>query len=276
MINDYSKNVLDYFNVERFVETGTWMGETLATILDWGYEGKIDVTEIEREYCQISTTFNLLKVLGLSNLRHMYNTEYSVEELVRYNAGLQWQLHQDQELVNKIINLGHLIIHEQEHWNFYSLANKVGLDQTGKRGNPLPKLDKYNIFKSDTRVFLKTYTRAHDNKNTFFYLDAHWDKDDYPLLGELKILTNISHLNPIIAIDDFKTPGKDYGFDIYEGKVCSAPFIKDIVKEVTDTIYCCPEANFHNRGQAFVFCNRNKKDMQPLLDRYPLIEIPIK
>tara|TARA_Y100000296_G_scaffold47492_1_gene54435 strand:- start:3778 stop:4587 length:810 start_codon:yes stop_codon:yes gene_type:complete len=269
MINDYSKNVLDYFNVDRFVETGTWMGETPATILDWGYEGKIDVTEIKEEYCQVSTTFNLLKILGFSNLRHQYNTTYSVFGLINDIAELQFKIHQDARRAYKIQDLGHLIMHEQKHWNFYSLANKAGL-------NPLPKLDKYNIFKSDTRAFLKTYTRAHDNKNTFFYLDAHWDKDDYPLLEELKILTNISHLNPIIAIDDFKTPGKNHGFDIYEGKVCSAPFIKDIVKEVTDTIYCCPEANFHNRGQAFVFYNRNKKDVQPLLDRYPLIEIPIK
>ena len=287
MINDYSKNVFNYFNVDRFVETGTYMGETPSTILDWGFAGKIDITEIKQEYCQTSTAINLLKILGFWNLRHEYDTRYSAHAEIERSAMFQAQIHPEftvplpagqpalpwqkgftNQVTEIVFALGAAILQEQEHWNFYSLAKKAGID--------LPKLDKYNIFKSDTRDFLNDYTVAHDSKNTFFYLDAHWDADDYPLLEELKILANISHLNPIIAIDDFKTPGTNHGFDVYKEKVCEAPLIEDIVKEVTDTIYCCPRANFHNRGQAFVFYNRNKKDVQPLLDRYPLIEIPIK
>jgi hypothetical protein len=282
MINNYSKKIFNYFNVDYFVETGTFQGETLSTILNWDYEGKIDAIEIEKKYCQISTAFNLYRLLGLSDLYHSYNMELSVMAITNYVVKLQSLIYNNRERAQKIIDLANLITQEQEHWNFYSLADKGYYRYPRRRYSTPLKLHKYNIFKSDTRDFLKDCMKsssrfcAPDNKNTFFYLDAHWDEDDYPLLEELEILTAISHLNPIIAIDDFKTPGKNYGYDTYKGRECSAAFIKDAVKGVTDTIYCCPEANFHNRGQAFVFYNRNKKDIQPLLDRYPLIEIPIK
>jgi len=48
-----------------------------------------------------------------------------------------------------------------------------------------------------------------------FFLDAHW-LEYWPLLDELKVIRR--RPNSLIIIDDFKVPGKPFGYDTYHGK----------------------------------------------------------
>lgn len=57
-----------------------------------------------------------------------------------------------------------------------------------------------------------------------FYLDAHW-RTYWPLKDELKAIKGKP--NSFIIIHDFKVPGKDWGYDIWQGQENSYEYIKD-------------------------------------------------
>lgn len=69
----------------------------------------------------------------------------------------------------------------------------------------------------DSRRFLEAYLPpfAASDAVSFFYLDAHWNSEDLPLLEELKlVLTHVRH--PLIMIDDFQVPDDPgYAWDDY-------------------------------------------------------------
>lgn len=64
-----------------------------------------------------------------------------------------------------------------------------------------------------------------------FYLDAHgylyW-----PLLDELNIIAKYVGPRAIIIIDDIKVPGKNYGYDTYNGKENSLELIDQYLKKI--------------------------------------------
>jgi len=64
-----------------------------------------------------------------------------------------------------------------------------------------------------------------------FYLDAH-GYEYWPLLDELGIIADIVGSRAVIIIDDIKIPGKDYGFDSYNGVDCSLELIDDKLKKI--------------------------------------------
>ena len=61
----------------------------------------------------------------------------------------------------------------------------------------------------------------------FAFLDAHWG-DDWPLRDELKILLSVRRPK-LIAIHDFKVPGRDFGYDRYGERECSLEYIADLL-----------------------------------------------
>jgi hypothetical protein len=72
----------------------------------------------------------------------------------------------------------------------------------------------------DSRSFLRGLADREDWTTwpTFFYLDAHWEKD-LPLADELRIIA-ASWLRAVVMIDDFAVPGDPgYGFDDYGPEV---------------------------------------------------------
>ncbi len=69
------------------------------------------------------------------------------------------------------------------------------------------------------------------NPGILFFLDAHW-YDYCPLLDELLAIAD-KKIKPVIAIHDFKVPGKDFGFDSYKGQ----DYDFDWIKPSLDKIY---------------------------------------
>lgn len=100
-------------------------------------------------------------------------------------------------------------------------------------GNSDTELDKLlgSLFPLKTEKFLgKKY------EPVFFFLDAHF-YDYNPLLSELRVISKY-HLNPFIAIHDFKVPNHpELGFDSYAGQDYDFDWIKKGVEQVYGSSY---------------------------------------
>ena len=86
---------------------------------------------------------------------------------------------------------------------------------------------------------------------TFFYLDAHDDYQNNPLISELEIIfENLS--NFIILIDDFQVPHDyRYGYDSEDGHFLNLSYIK----------------NFINKDEIQIFFPKHKSDKETGLKR---------
>ena len=90
----------------------------------------------------------------------------------------------------------------------------------------------------------------------FFYLDAHWYNYN-PLLDELKVIAKYNMNKSVIAIHDFKVPGKDFGYDKFpDGKDYAwsniQKYIEDIYgKNKYDVMYN-EKTSGVNRGIIFI------------------------
>jgi hypothetical protein len=60
---------------------------------------------------------------------------------------------------------------------------------------------------------------------SFFYLDAH-RCGECPLLDELTVIAESGFSDSIIAIHDFLVPGRDFGFNAYEGFRLDFPYVR--------------------------------------------------
>ena len=75
-------------------------------------------------------------------------------------------------------------------------------------------------------------------KPVLFYLDAHWN-EHWPLLEELKEISETHKNNCIIVIDDIKVPGRpDIPYDAYGKDECSYEYIHKELSQVF-TEYTC-------------------------------------
>ena len=89
-------------------------------------------------------------------------------------------------------------------------------------------------------------------KNTFFYLDAHWG-EGLPLKEEVEQITN-NYLNYLICIDDFAVPNDNsWGFDSYDGTKLDI----DMLKNLENTKIYFPDYNSdlesgEKRGSVFL------------------------
>jgi predicted O-methyltransferase YrrM len=82
------------------------------------------------------------------------------------------------------------------------------------RLRPVPNATVVNL---DSRSFLKRYVPlfARPDAPSLFYLDAHWDKEDLPLLDELNIVF-LAAPHAVVMIDDFQVwDDAGYAFDDY-------------------------------------------------------------
>lgn len=90
------------------------------------------------------------------------------------------------------------------------------------------------------------------------YLDAHGDAGT-PLLDELTVISE-SGLRPIIAIHDFYVPGRDFGFDTYNGQAYRwdwiASHVARIYGEAGFDYYYNSEADGARRGVAYIVPRR--------------------
>jgi len=64
-----------------------------------------------------------------------------------------------------------------------------------------------------------------------FYLDAHWHSY-WPLRDELRVIAESNVCNPVICIHDCQVPGKDFGFDEYNGQILCFQYVQDLLPPI--------------------------------------------
>jgi hypothetical protein len=86
------------------------------------------------------------------------------------------------------------------------------------------------------------------DKRVLFWLDAHGYGFEWPLRKEISFITT-NFERAYILIDDFKVPGLDcFGFDEYDGQVCSFEYIKSALNPGLEYRLCYP--NYKERTSA--------------------------
>jgi hypothetical protein len=124
---------------------------------------------------------------------------------------------------------------------------KIGQEQLVGRTNVVSCLQ-------DSREFLIEALKQAEGP-VLIFLDAHWGEN--PLLREIEIIGE-SGVNPIVAIHDFKVPGKNFGYDTYPGIVYDWDFIKESVGKAFDNQYTTEYnevATGAKRGCIFIYPN---------------------
>ena len=86
----------------------------------------------------------------------------------------------------------------------------------------------------------------------FALLDAHWG-EKWPLRDELKILLSVRRPK-LVAIHDFKVPGREFGYDRYGDQECSLDYVADLLPhnecKYTFNSYVAPQSE--RRGVLFI------------------------
>jgi hypothetical protein len=100
--------------------------------------------------------------------------------------------------------------------------------------------------------------------NILFFLDAHWNSYN-PLLDELKMIKK-HNLKPVIAIHDFKVPGKPFGFDTYGGQDYDWEWIESAIKDIYGaegfTFWYNSEAQGAQRGIIYIVPGENYRQTE--------------
>lgn len=96
----------------------------------------------------------------------------------------------------------------------------------------LGKLENVQQFQGNSAEILEVILQElNPTDKVFFFLDAHWE-DFNPLLDELSLIAKYG-FKPIIAIHDFKVPGRpELGFDVYKDIIYEWDWIKEKVEAI--------------------------------------------
>jgi predicted O-methyltransferase YrrM len=70
-----------------------------------------------------------------------------------------------------------------------------------------------------------------DDEYVLYFLDAHW-YNYCPLLDEIRAIAKYGKNKSIIIIHDFKVPGKDFGYDDYNGQAFEWSWVEPEIKKV--------------------------------------------
>ena len=116
---------------------------------------------------------------------------------------------------------------DKEAYNF--AITKICLSENTHIYNQTSPEMLYEVVEKDNSIL---------KRDTVFWLDAHGYGYKWPLKDEISFITH-SFASAYIFIDDFKVPGLDYfGYDEYNGQICSFDYIeKSIKKDINFSLY---------------------------------------
>jgi len=194
-INPLAKELIIRFNINRFIETGIWKGDTMTIVDGWFKELKMDYFMFEidssEEYCKNAVKLGNPNILVLQG-----SSDMALRQLM-----WRWILPWDRVMI---------------------------------------------------------------------YLDAHWE-EYWPLRDELKQVLDLKN-KPIILIDDYKTPGRAYGYDTYHWNDCGTEYIKDLIKDRVEKVYIFDKPNKDNRTSGILFLDRTEEEIDKMLEGIPVIK----
>lgn len=227
MIHGVCGEIILNLRVNKFIETGTYLGETIAAVSSWFHEldpdfGKIDYGVIN-EYLD-SFPKGLFK-------RKIYYPVFKDSK----NCNIKiWSVDLDFEKQNILSSI------------FQSNSN-------------------INIICKSSEQFIRELIDnglVTDRDKSFFYLDAHWG-EYWPLRDEISQILRLER--SVIVIDDFVVPfHPSHGFDTIGGRVCGWYYIRDCFKDISKKIYLFyPKfPNSDNRGTVIIFIGYSSDELK--------------
>lgn len=131
---------------------------------------------------------------------------------------------------------------------------EVNPENYSKAVKNLRENNNVEVWQGNSAELLKEILPLHKDEPLFIFLDAHWESYN-PLIDELKVIAD-NKLKPIIAIHDFKVPGKpELGYDSYQGQDYDWSWIRSSVENIYGedyTIEYNSEATGAKRGIIYI------------------------
>lgn len=257
MIDISCKKVIKHLNINKFIETGTYKGETVAEVCKWFSEFYLEFGKIEK----------LIHTDARGNRPWNVFIAY-IEKLIHTGARSAHPWNTSIAYIDTLLHTAAKCLHVRP-W-YQSIAYpifKECMDSNYKiySVDIDPKYYKAtkDLFSTNPNVIIKCKNSEQflkeliddktikDTDNCFFYLDAHWKKY-WPLRDEIKQVLRLNRF--VILIDDFRVPGHpEFGYDIYDKQACGWDYIKDLFKNRKVVIYYPKKLNRDNRGWVLIF-----------------------
>jgi hypothetical protein len=215
MIDTSFEEILKRFRINKFIETGTDMGETVATVSKW-------FAKLEPSFGRVQSTFTT----GAQSY-NKWNTpiEYPIFSNVKDSEYKIYSVDLDEESYRKAVE------------NFATNRNIQLIHSSSEQF--LQKI-------------IAEYRRDPNNR-LFFFLDAHWGKY-WPIRDELKAIATLDKF-AIAIDDFFvpgrSNVGKargDFGFDFYRDRILCWGYIHDCFAPASVRVFYPPQPNRDRRG----------------------------
>jgi hypothetical protein len=216
------RDVIAQLKINKFVETGTFVGETVAQVSGW-------LSELDPSFGQI------IGKRPSTRLAH-YDPERTVEypifaETERGSTTL-YSIDNDADRHRHLVAL----FADNPNIQIVQSSSQLFLQQaieTGELG-------------ADDRCF--------------FYLDAHWG-EYWPLRDEIREILKLKRA-VIAIDDFVVPRHPFYGFDVYRTNVCGWYYIDDLFESVEPIVYYPREANPHGRGNVLIFVGYEREELE--------------
>jgi hypothetical protein len=237
MIHPLCRDIITNLKIDRFIETGTFSGETVSIVSEWLQELDPDFgTAGARKQNEYLTQFTNN---GRVPSYPVFNGSKESSKVKLYSVDVD---ERKQSALTLVFN-----------------------------SNPNIKL----ICASSEKFLKDSVDKSlfNDNQNCFFYLDAHWGKY-WPLRDEIREILRLKR--SVIVIDDFSIPFRwNVGFDVYKFKACSWFYIRNLFKGYPVIVYYPRKANADGRGFIFMFIGYEKEELK-FMDQLPCFSPIIK
>jgi len=230
VIDIFCKAVIDGLHINKFIETGTFAGETIAQVSLW-------FAELHPEFGQIEK----LVITGAKG-SNPWNT-YITYPVFKATS-------------------------RESNFKIYSVDSNSELYQTAKE--IFSSNSNIILACQSSEQFLKELVDSESidkEDNCFFYLDAHWGKY-WPLHDEIRQVLRLKRF--AIVIDDFAVPGyPEFGYDVYGYDACDWNYIKNLFRKRQVLIYYPMRANQDGRGWVLIISGYPQESLA-FLDKVPL------
>jgi hypothetical protein len=237
MIDHLAKVVIKELNSKVFVETGLFMGETIAEVSLW--------------FSELYPHFG--KVEKLQYVDDIYGGPNPWNSRVPFPA-----------FINSDVSLCEAKIYSIELDSTYC-------EKAKERFSSNPNITFIN---DSSEIGIKSLIDGNylgAEKNPFIFLDAHWNDDYWPLYDEFKALIGLKKV--IILVDDFQVPGHpEFSNCVYGGKRCSISLIKGLIQGDDIHVYFPHYPSRDFCGWVIIFKGYNESELSFLQD-LPLFAI---
>ena len=209
MIDHLCKAIISELQIRRFVETGLYMGETVAEVSAW-------FAELYPGF-GVLTHFENFQVKGGPN---------------------PWNAYIPYPVFRALPNT---------RFSLFSIENNAHYAERSRMlfaSNPNIRIVEGSSEKELQRLLADGTITGKDT--WFFYLDAHWGPY-WPLRDELQAILTLDRC--IVVVDDFEVPGQPkFGFDMYQGVPCNMAVIADLLEGHRVEVFYPFRSNRDNRG----------------------------